>query len=114
MAALRSCSSAATSGIGSSWSLLVPARAGTTVPGMSTKRQPSKQRRQTQNRNNRAALEKRRQNVETGKAPAGKVGGDTKTSSTSSSAKSSGSFLSRLTGPATDSKGQQLPTGYRA
>ena len=94
---------------------------------MSTKRQPSKQRRQSQNKANREALEKRRQNAEAGKIPSGKVGGET----TAAPAKSGG-VLSRLTGSTRAATGsstsstrtgttaaakpgaKQYPTGYRA
>lgn len=85
---------------------------------MSTKRQPSKQRRQTQNQRQRAALEARRQNVAAGSAPAGKTG--------STAGAPRGSVLSRLRGasatgravrtsgaPATGTR-NGLPVGHRA
>src|SRR4051812_35346590 len=95
MAASRSCASAAASSSGDirpSSSLRVAAGPGTTVPGMATKRQPSKQRRQNQNRNNRVALEKRRQNIESGKVPAGQAAGATEAPAKKTS------VLGRLTG----------------
>jgi hypothetical protein len=58
---------------------------------MSTKRQPSKQRRQSQNQKQRAALEARRQAAAAAATPAGKVGG-------SGTGSSRGSVLSRLRG----------------
>jgi hypothetical protein len=61
---------------------------------MSTKRQPSKQRRQTQNQRQRAALEARRTNAATGAVPDGKVGGEAKATSSGGG----GSLLGRLRG----------------
>ena len=48
---------------------------------MATKRQPSKQKRQTQNQRQRAALEARRANAATGSAADGQVGGGSSTAS---------------------------------
>ena len=91
---------------------------------MATKRQPSKQRRQTQNQKQRAALNARREAAATAQTPAGKVGAGGPPVS------SGGSVLSRLRGarttgraartgraasPVTDpSKGGGLPVGHRA
>lgn len=109
---------------------------------MSTKRQPSKQRRQTQNQKQRAALEARRAAAAAGKAPAGKVGGAASSSkggsvlsrfrsagpsssssapASSSSSSGGGSALSRLRGASatgrslrTSRSGGELPVGHRA
>ncbi len=101
---------------------------------MSTKRQPSKQRRQTQNQKQRAALEARRASAAAGKGPAGKVGGTSSSSARgsvlgrlrgatpkSSSAAGGGSALSRLRGASTTGRaarttraGGDLPVGHRA
>lgn len=76
---------------------------------MSTKRQPSKQRRQTQNQRQRAALEARRQNVAAGSAPAGKTG--------STAGAPRGSVLSRLRGASATGRAVRTsgapPTGTR-
>lgn len=88
---------------------------------MATKRQPSKQRRQTQNQKQRAALQIRREAAAAGGAPAGKVGGDG--GSSQSSGRSSGSVLSRLRGASATGRtlrtgrsgtGGGLPVGHRA
>ena len=86
---------------------------------MSTKRQPSKQRRQTQNQRQRAALEARRVNATAGPAPQGKVGGASATEP--SSAPRGGSVLSRMRGATargrevrTGRAGGSLPVGHRA
>ena len=83
---------------------------------MATKRQPSKQRRQTQNRQQRAALEARRAAAAAGGTPAGKVGGGAPAKS--------GSVLSRLTGSGASRRGSGpakgprvtsgLPVGHRS
>lgn len=83
---------------------------------MSTKRQPSKQRRQTQNRQQRAALEARRAAAAAGEAPAGKVGEGTPQKGESVLSRLTGSGASsRRSGPA---KGPlvaaRLPVGHRA
>jgi hypothetical protein len=89
---------------------------------MSTKRQPSKQRRQTQNQRQRAALETRRANAAAeappAKASSGKASGG---GSTKSSSSSRGSVLTRLRGASATGRairtrapvGSQ-PPGYRA
>ena len=87
---------------------------------MSTKRQPSKQRRQTQNQRQRAALEARRVNAAAaGEVAAGKVGGGA--GSTSTSGSGGGSVFSRLRGARatgrairTGASGRTQPPGYRA
>ena len=73
---------------------------------MSTKRQPSKQRRQTQNRQQRAALEARRAAAAAGEAPTGKVGGRTP--------QKGGSVLSRLTGSGASTRRSEPAKGPRA
>ena len=85
---------------------------------MSTKRQPSKQRRQTQNQRQRAALEARRANAAAGPVPSGKVGGG---SSTSEGSGGGGSLFSRLRGTAATGRAARTgvpvggqPVGYRA
>lgn len=89
---------------------------------MSTKRQPSKQRRQTQNQKQRAALNARREAAAAGRAPAGKVGSGSRPSV--ASGRSGGSVLSRLRGASatgrtartarTAPSGGGLPVGHRA
>jgi len=78
---------------------------------MSTKRQPSKQRRQTQNQRQRAALNVRREAAAAGHAPAGKVG------TSAGSASSGGSVLSRLRGATSSGRSARTarsePTGTR-
>lgn len=87
---------------------------------MSTKRQPSKQRRQTQNQRERAARQARTANAAAEAAPTGKVGGTTLPAK-------SGSVLSRLTGTSGTSgksgstaaargrsSSTDLPVGHRA
>jgi hypothetical protein len=86
---------------------------------MSTKRQPAKQRRQTQNQRQRAALEARRANAAAAGAVAeGKVGGG---GSAGSGSRGGGSLFSRLRGSAatgrtarTGSPAGGQPVGYRA
>ena len=87
---------------------------------MSTKRQPSKQRRQTQNQRQRAAIEARRQAAAAGPVPAGKVGRRS-TSGAASSPARSGSVLSRLRGAQAPARGARpapaaghTPVGHRA
>jgi len=84
---------------------------------MSTKRQPSKQRRQTQNQRQRAALEARRTNA-AADVPTGKVGGG---ASSETSEGGGGSVFSRLRGARTTGRtirttgsGRTEPPGYRA
>jgi hypothetical protein len=87
---------------------------------MSSKRQPSKQRRQTQNQRQRAALQNRRANAAAGPAPtpAAKSGS---TAGTGSAGASKGTVFSRLRGSAATGRvartgapvGSQ-PIGYRA
>ena len=85
---------------------------------MSTKRQPAKQRRQTQNQRQRAALQARRANAATGGVPDGKVGGG----STAASSGGVGGLFSRLRGSAATGRairtgvpeGGGQPVGYRA
>jgi hypothetical protein len=84
---------------------------------MSTKRQPSKQRRQTQNQRQRAALEARRVNAAGVPVPDGKVGGGSATTGTGGG----GSLLSRLRGSAATGRAVRTgapvgsqPPGYRA
>jgi hypothetical protein len=83
---------------------------------MSTKRQPSKQRRQTQNQKQRAALEARRQAAAAGGVASGTAG----EAATSSTASSGGSVLSRFRGAksagrsARTSGNGTLPVGHRA
>jgi len=86
---------------------------------MSTKRQPSKQRRQTQNQRQRAALETRRANAAAHEVPDGKVGGG----STAPSGGGGGgrSVLSRLRGASatgrsirTGAPAGSMPVGHRA
>jgi hypothetical protein len=87
---------------------------------MSTKRQPSKQRRQTLNQRQRAALEARRSNAAAGRVPDGKVGAATG----SSGAGAGRSLLSRLRGASTAGRAVRtggaptstsgLPVGHRA
>jgi hypothetical protein len=89
---------------------------------MSTKRQPSKQRRQTQNQKQRAALNARREAAASGQAPAGKVGGSSRPTGSAS-----GSVLSRLRGASSTGRAARtartgrttgsttgLPIGHRA
>ena len=85
---------------------------------MSTKRQPAKQRRQTQNQRQRAALQARRVNAAERTVPDGKVGGD---SSSTTTGGGGGSLLSRLRGSAatgravrTGTPAGSQPPGYRA
>jgi hypothetical protein len=89
---------------------------------MATKRQPSKQRRQTQNQKQRAALNARREAAASGQAPSGKVGG-----TTGSANPARGSVLSRLRGASSTGRAARtartgggtgtatgLPVGHRA
>lgn len=82
---------------------------------MASKRQPSKQRRQSQNQKQRAALEARRQAAATPSAPDDTVD----RAPSSSSASGSGSVLSRFRGAASAGRtartgGTGLPVGHRA
>jgi hypothetical protein len=84
---------------------------------MSTKRQPSKQRRQTQNQRQRAALETRRANAAAGGVADAKV----EKSEGSTSDGGGGSVFSRLRGASTTGRairtsgaGRTEPPGYRA
>ena len=83
---------------------------------MSTKRQPSKQRRQTQNQKQRAALDARRQAAAAGSASTGTA----RDAASSSTASSDGSVLSRLRGAKSAGRSARtgangtLPPGHRA
>jgi hypothetical protein len=86
---------------------------------MSTKRQPSKQRRQTQNQRQRAALETRRANAAAGGVADAKVEKSERSSTPSDGG--GGSVFSRLRGASTTGRairtsgaGRTEPPGYRA
>jgi hypothetical protein len=84
-----------------------------TSASMATKRQPSKQRRQTQNQRQRAALEARRANAAGGGVPDGKV------HSGGSRRSGGGGLLSRLRGAQSSGQARRAgaggaPPGYRA
>ncbi|MFL6205970.1 MAG: hypothetical protein ACJ739_11525 [Acidimicrobiales bacterium] len=94
---------------------------------MSTKRQPSKQRRQTQNQRQRAAREARRVNAAAPPVPKGTAGGGSSTGTGSGSASAgtgsggTGSLFSRLRGSASAGRAARTgtpigsqPVGYRA
>ena len=75
---------------------------------MATKRQPSKQKRQTLNQRQRAALEARRANAATGSVAEGQVG-NASSATPSPAGSSGGSLFSRLRGAS--ATGKQIRTG---
>jgi hypothetical protein len=81
---------------------------------MSTKRQPSKQRRQTLNQRQRAALEARRANAAAGAVPDSEIGGSSGSAASSAGTTTAGggSMLSRLRGAT--ATGRAVRTGQPA